>query len=548
MGGVARALDASIGWYEHVLEKERLEALVPAGVSREKAAAFRRHIRSVTAEPPPLRTAKTYDSRLRYSSAIAHLEGALALVSSPFPDFEVRIADLVANGPRQESRHGLLHFARLATPFDQYFIDKLIPDIERAGATCVAISLTFQSQAIPACRLAMLLRERLPKLRRVLGGPLVSCWSSVAGELSGGAFELFDDVLSGTDDDLRRLAGVAPEALAPIEPLSPDLDEPRWDAYMSPIPVIPVALARGCYWRRCAFCPDSLHPGLARCSTDSMERWLESVVARFPRGAMLHLTDSALPPRHIDRLARIIAERRLPLRWHGFVRPERIFADEAFVHRLADGNCDMVQIGVESGSPRLLELMRKGTDLRTLQRIARNFHSAGIRLQIYLLFGLPTETDEDRELSLRFVEELGGETFCDINTALLNLPRGSPMQRTPAEFGITEITPFPGDADLSLYDDFRCGERHPRVEARRWLSRRFMESEAVKAVYSGLRAPFKANHACFLPKNESAARGIRVARSNDVITDAAQRARQAAPLRTQPRSRIPSSFDHSRNR
>jgi hypothetical protein len=36
------------------------------------------------------------------------------------------------------------------------------------------------------------------------------------------------------------------------------------------------------------------------------------------------------------------------------------------------------------------------------------------------------------------------------------------------------------------------------VEARRWLDRRFLKSAAVKRILGGLRAPFKANHACFL--------------------------------------------------
>ena len=55
------------------------------------------------------------------------------------------------------------------------------------------------------------------------------------------------------------------------------------------------------------------------------------------------------------------------------------------------------------------------------------------------------------------------EALCDLNHALLNLPKGSPMHRRPERFGITAVVPFHETTDLSLYDDFRCGVAHPRV-------------------------------------------------------------------------------------
>ncbi|MBI5547699.1 MAG: radical SAM protein [Deltaproteobacteria bacterium] len=508
LGVPARAIDASIGWYEHVSHAERLEQLVAASTGGpERATAFRRHVRSVTARPHPLRRAETYRSRKVYSSAITHLDGVLELVSSPYPGMRVRVADVSVAGQRPESRAALLDFAQRPGPFDEYLVRKLIPEIAASGAGHVAISLTFQNQAVGAFRLAQLLREHLPGAKRVLGGPLIACWKATGIEPRGGAFDLFDDTVAGHDQDLAALAaelGASPartvaSGAAAAGPLSVDLDEPRWDSYLSPLPVIPVALARGCYWRRCTFCPDHLHPQQRACAPEALELWLDAVAARFPAGAMLHMTDSALPPKHLDRLARAVAERALPLRWHGFVRPERVFADEGFAQRLALGGCEMLQIGVESASPRLLELMGKGADVEVMRRMLRALHGVGIRSQVYLLFGLPTETDEDREQTLRFVEE-EAEAICDLNHALLNLPRGSPMHQQPARFGISEVIAFHADTDLSLYDDFRCGASHPRVEARRWLDHRFLKSKAVREILGDLRGPFKANHTCFLPR------------------------------------------------
>ena len=157
----------------------------------------------------------------------------------------------------------------------------------------------------------------------------------------------------------------------------------------------------------------------------------------------------------------------------------------------------MLQFGVESGASHLLDTMGKGAPPELARQVLRATAAAGIKNHVYLLFGLPGEDDRDREATLEMIEELG-DSIHAINPALLNLPRRSPMHEEPERFGITELRPFGADTDLSLYDDFRCGQSHPRLEARRWLGRRFFKSPVVKALNSQLRSPFKANHLCFL--------------------------------------------------
>lgn len=263
------------------------------------------------------------------------------------------------------------------------------------------------------------------------------------------------------------------------------------------MPTIPVALGRGCYWRRCTFCPDYLHPAYRAGRRASLEGWLEAVAARFPEGAMLHLTDSALTPALLERVADTVRSRRLPLRWHGFVRMEARFADPAFAHRLAEGGCAMLQWGLETASPRLLEMMDKGVTVEQARRVLRTCTEAGIKNHAYLLFGLPTETDADRELMLDFIRE-EADTFHDLNASILNLPKRSPMHEQPERYGITSLSPFGAETDLSLYSDFRSGTSHPRLEARHWIAARLLKDPVVKRVLGDLNAPFKANHACFL--------------------------------------------------
>lgn len=501
MGVEASAVDASIGWYRHTLQAAPLRARIDAAdpdISTRRS--LERHVASVTDAPPTLRRPEVYATRKLYSSAIAHLDGALKLASTAHTGVRLHVADVEFSGLRLESRDALRAVAERPGPFDAYYEEILIPELRARGATHVGVSLTFQNQSAAAARLGYLLAHHLPEVRRLLGGPLVACWNDTGQSLSGGFFDLFHEVSPGHDADVLALAAKLgkPAGALPSGPRTLSLDAVPWDAYLSPVPIVPLALGRGCYWAKCTFCPDYIYARHRACPPDTLESVIEAVCERFPGGAMLHLTDAALPPKHLDHIAKAIVEMGAPLKWHGFVRPERKFTDPAFVERMAAGGCAMLQVGIESAAPRLLDMMEKGVDLECMKEMLRRTRAVGIRNQIYLLFGMPTETDLEREQTLEMVEDCE-DAISDVNLSILNLPRKSPMQERPADFGITEILPFGEATDLSLYDDFRCGDRHPRLEARRWIAARMEKSPAVKAITGGLRAPFKANHACFLP-------------------------------------------------
>ncbi len=502
LGLQARWFDAASGWLAHSTTPEALEACYVRAEAREGAplAAYRDALRVARAERHPLRRAHTYTDRRRYSSAVNVLVNTLRLASEPWPGVSQRPSEIAIEGLHPARSDDLLRFARRPGPYDAYLIDELLPALERWAPSHVGLSLTFYQQGFATWRLAALLAERLPAVRRVLAGPLVDCWDAAGTSLRLPAFELFDEVLPLPDHG--ALAGYARSLGAREEPapspLSVDPDEAPWERYLSPQPVLPAAIGRGCYWRRCSFCPDHLHPAYRPCDEDALEAWLHRAAARFPKGAMLHLTDSALSPRHLLHLARVIERDRLPLRWHGFVRMERSFADPDAARQLAAGGATLLQWGMESASPALLERLDKGVGPEQARAVLRACAAAGIKNHVYLLWGQPLESDAEREETLAFVEAERAHIH-DLNNALLNLPRGAPMHRDAERYGITRIEPFADDTDLSLYDDFHCGDSHPRLEARRWLGQRFMRHPAVRAIQGDIKGPFGANHSCFLP-------------------------------------------------
>ncbi|MEO0597734.1 MAG: radical SAM protein, partial [Chloroflexota bacterium] len=73
---------------------------------------------------------------------------------------------------------------------------------------------------------------------------------------------------------------------------------------------------------------------------------------------------------------------------------------------LARAGADIVWIGAESGSQKILDAMDKGTQVEQIYEATRKAKSHGIKIAFFLQFGYPGETREDIELTLQMVRDL----------------------------------------------------------------------------------------------------------------------------------------------
>jgi anaerobic magnesium-protoporphyrin IX monomethyl ester cyclase len=85
----------------------------------------------------------------------------------------------------------------------------------------------------------------------------------------------------------------------------------------------------------------------------------------------------------------------------GGVRADTL--DEALVTKMREANFRRVTLGVESGSPRILKMIRKGETNEDVKRAITLLRAAGIRSHAFFMIGLPDETLEDVELSKKLI-------------------------------------------------------------------------------------------------------------------------------------------------
>jgi hypothetical protein len=104
-------------------------------------------------------------------------------------------------------------------------------------------------------------------------------------------------------------------------------------------------------------------------------------------------------------LAIEIIKRKLVVSWWTNIRFEKSFTRDLCLLLKASG-CIAVSGGLEVASDRLLELIDKGVTVAQVAKVNRNFTEAGIMVHAYLMYGFPTQTDQETIDSLEMVRQL----------------------------------------------------------------------------------------------------------------------------------------------
>ncbi|MBI5252091.1 MAG: B12-binding domain-containing radical SAM protein [Desulfomonile tiedjei] len=107
--------------------------------------------------------------------------------------------------------------------------------------------------------------------------------------------------------------------------------------------------------------------------------------------------------RTISLLEEIISTGLNRMEFTGGVRADTL--DENVVQKMHEANFRRVTLGVESGSPKILKMIRKGETNEDVTRALKLLREAGIRSHAFFMIGFPDETSEDIEMSKRLILE-----------------------------------------------------------------------------------------------------------------------------------------------
>ncbi len=471
-----RAIDANIEGLLSLMNSALLRS--PEGFD----TWTRRSITNLSRNRSSLREPQTYRSPDRYKRAVKDLDRVLQFSSLP-SGAEAGLADFSQSGLSPLRSSDLIYAAEKPdrNPFFPYFRDRLEKLFEESQPSVVGFSLNFLSQALTTFSMIGYVRKILPGAVVVLGGGLVTSWMQRP---------FWEDPFNGLVDAL--VAGPGEEALISmvraecrVLRAAPDYASFLGNDYISPGFILPYSASRGCHWRKCSFCPENAEDNpYVPIPLDRVVSDIKSLIAGT-KPALVHLLDNAISP----SLLKSLSENPLGVHWYGFTRINRQLADFDFCRSLRRSGCVMLKLGLESGDQHVLDAMQKGIDLETASNVLKTLKKAGIATYVYLLFGMPEETETSARKTMDFVVDHSDEIGF-LNLAIFNMPVGM-----SASADIDKSNFYA--ADLSLYTDFSHPSGWDRKSVRKFLHNEFRRHGAISSILKKDPPFFTSNHAPF---------------------------------------------------
>ncbi len=379
---------------------------------------------------------------------------------------------------------------RAFNPYIEYYEETFLPFLEKEKPDLIGLSVTYSSQALQMFALAHLIRKRLPGIHICAGGAFLSrvvlnmkrekfktlfeyldsaivyegetalynLVSYLKEKNPGKPFSTRNVLLYNREKDAVTLPPGDVRVEDPDQTPPPDYDGFPLELYLSPKPILPYAPTRGCYWNKCAFC----HYGATKERTagyreGSVQKIMDDLEFLADRYHVDHFAFSVdiMSPTLARGIADEMIKRNLPYRWNTDIRFEESFTDELCI-RLKEGGCEAVAVGLESGSGRILQLIQKGINTRTAERVIRNFSDAGICVQVMTFLNFPTETAEEAVETIHFISR-NTESISLFTMGDYELLYGSKVFQNPEKYGIKRVF-FPKGDDfkiLCLYEEYK---------------------------------------------------------------------------------------------
>ncbi|MGA7827733.1 MAG: glycosyltransferase, partial [Geobacteraceae bacterium] len=223
-------------------------------------------------------------------------------------------------------------------------------------------------------------------------------------------------------------------------PAIENLDElpmPAWDYFadmpydwggnwLPEAPVFTMNSSRGCPFS-CTFC--SVHAIWGKrytcMSAERIVADIEHLITTYgARGIYFREDNFTLDKKRLTRFCELMLERNIKVPWVCETRVDSL--DESTVELMTRAGAKGFYIGVESGSQRLLDFMKKGISVEQIKDAFHLAHRHGIMTAASIIVGLPTETEQDLRETCLLLEEIAPDvTWFNV---FVGLP-DSPMYR-----------------------------------------------------------------------------------------------------------------------
>jgi anaerobic magnesium-protoporphyrin IX monomethyl ester cyclase len=192
-----------------------------------------------------------------------------------------------------------------------------------------------------------------------------------------------------------------------------------------------INIARGCSYK-CTFCTASNYNGdtFRKRSISSIINEIEECINDYGIKTFIFWFEEYPQARDLaGGLADTIIEKGLPIKWFARSRVDNLSYE--LLKKMKRSGCKGISLGIESSNQQVLDLVQKGITVKQIRKAIELAKEVGISTTGHFIFGLPGETRESAEETIKFAKICGldfAQFYCAVpypNTPFGNLAKAN---------------------------------------------------------------------------------------------------------------------------
>ena len=411
---------------------------------------------------------------------------------------EVRSVDLRVSDSFKKNVINFFKTGELTCRLER-FVGGVLSSTSIRGFDIIGFSVFTHWHFIFALMLSSQIKKHI-KTPIVFGGPCITLYGKffpeafkiidfmIAGEGEKPLIELARALIQKTSFERvpgliykreRALSMVAREEYLIEEMCMPDFEGLPLKLYRGEQPqerlYVPFQISKGCNGA-CGFCVTKrIDPFLKYKSYGKVVTELRLLKEKYESN-FFHFCDSSINSscEYLEGLCKEFIDNRINIYWRTYAKVERL--DREVLRKLKAAGCETLIFGIESGSDRVLRLMRKGFTSNQAQMILRDSAELGIKNSVCFMSGYHHEGEADIRHTVDFIRRNKKYIYhAQVNP--FQLAFGSDMWEHPEVYGITN----PKESKPRILFTF------DEIGGLRWQEKRIQQAHSNKQIIRAFR-------------------------------------------------------------
>lgn len=169
-------------------------------------------------------------------------------------------------------------------------------------------------------------------------------------------------------------------------------------------PSVTLFTSRGCPFS-CAYCDrPALGKGFRPQSANRVVGEMEAMEKRGAKEIFFYDDTFSVSMKRVMEICTEYKKRNLKIKWD--IRTRVNVVNEDLLRNMKEAGCERIHFGVESGNPRIVKEMNKGTSIKQVEQAFELCKKYKIKTLAYFMMGNPTETLEDVKDTLRLSQQI----------------------------------------------------------------------------------------------------------------------------------------------